>query len=512
MLVPIPVRFSNNVQVVAQHLLSNLQPDRTRSIQDCWEKYQSECALEILFYGRLLHYGSTQYSINLGPGTQACSRARTDQLEFLALEPATLCQGDDLDLPPLKTWLSHKVEVQAASRYWQLLDAASRECSIALEEAAVKVLLTELTLKTHWGSLGELLNVLKCSNDQDLQEHRTYVTDESTAKCLAESIVTNGVFRPPHVWGKTMNALRSPAEVARCLAAGIECMELRYFPDLSFWDGSRNKSATWSGHKVKRILLPDESSTAEEARRLTNQVRSALNCAGLVYKSRIDTVLDHGLFPWIPAVLRRLVGDKLTDEEKKVVCAFITCTVMMQNDMYVDFNPLLSLYESMSLNTRQLQLRQVLGKSVLKHLTQRGTTRQVMIYRLHDNIPSSLRLPGKKGTSGAAPIPKPATVSTPIAAGLDDDHDSSDKEEVEELLTPRKSVHAPVRSRQPPWSKEELDILTRAAAPKDSLQSQYERYVSFCRLSKIEDRTFMAYKYQAQRRRRLSLPGRYSAN
>lgn len=115
MLVPLPKHFGAEVQKVAQCLSEVLHPPDSlshRTIVQAWEAFQAECALEVLFYGKLLHRASTAYSINLGPGDICPSRAISDELEFMALSLPTVCQASDSELPPCRTWVKHPQDVR----------------------------------------------------------------------------------------------------------------------------------------------------------------------------------------------------------------------------------------------------------------------------------------------------------------------------------------------------------------------------------------------------------------
>ena len=71
---------------------------------------------------RLCRWANTNHAVNLGPGGYYASRSKTDDLQFLALEPYNSSSVDENEPPPLDVWLPCVKEVSThAFTRWLLL-------------------------------------------------------------------------------------------------------------------------------------------------------------------------------------------------------------------------------------------------------------------------------------------------------------------------------------------------------------------------------------------------------
>ena len=336
--------------------------------------------------------------------------------------------------------------------------------------------------------------MLKSETDEELKKHSTYITDHSDIKSLSESVVTNVVSKYPHVWSKATSSLFSiPQDASKSLMSGIESLQLRYFPDLSFWDKHRNRKVSWVGHKVKKLTLPNEAHLVSEAQDLSSKVRSLLHEEGIIFQSRIQCILDHPSFPWALPVLHRLKEDNLSVRDKVKILCYVTCLIILHNDMYVDYVKVLHLQDRLPLTIRQLQLRSVIGNTILRQLCGR---QQLKLYRVHTNIPCVLR------KVKDPPRGTPTTTAPSASEGTDPQdgnksitpNDPPSVEPEDNHVRIRKIRHLPVHRTYKVWTPQELEILHRVHEEvHGNKTNKYREYVRLCRENGLPDRHYRTF-------------------
>ncbi len=285
---------------VAEHLSTTmrnmLQCHKGKGGYECsWTAFQTELALEELFFGRTFSPRSRPYSVSLGTSTtnkNSISKVRG----FLGLAPVRSSSVGQSP-PPLSMWLSDNVQRLRVARVFTFSESLHAVPAV-VGDALVLLLLCDLHERN------DRINLASLKTTDPPTFMAKLVGCRSTSELSNELIARKG-FQYPLTFARALQLMLAHGhDPAECLRLGLQ--SLKWFPALAFWDEARNPKVKWDKISYVQLHLPtDTPSPAAQAAELTGDVCAMIERKDLSYASTLKRYRENGM-PWMAETLRRL--------------------------------------------------------------------------------------------------------------------------------------------------------------------------------------------------------------
>lgn len=322
---------------------------------ETWKAFQSELALEEVFYGRPLALEDTQLSSILGtsadrPKSLTCIRG------FPALSPCNSATSE-VSPPPLKHWTGDKRTADRIRQMFTFVESVSAAPPIVWE-ALWEILLQDL----QWRQLGKLS--LKDLQGADAPSNRAVVGGKKPEE-LVDKVLGKKAYPFPMLFQAALDlVVAAGSDPKTCLLARLQ--EVRWFPAFKIWE-TRNPRVSWNLRGVEQLYTDQRPLTIQsKAGKVEEMVLVEMERRGLMFASKLAKYQSYGM-AWMQRCLERLLQavPKFSTEDSLKVMTFVSCIGMLMNNDYVDFQTLKDLHSSLPCPQSRLQDLNLLSKSIL---------------------------------------------------------------------------------------------------------------------------------------------------
>lgn len=443
-----------------------------------WRAYQLELAIEKVIWGRPQLVSDYKLSRSLGPGSMYIDRSATSQRGFLALSSPTAAALDAESAPPFTALTKKDVQKERLRRIFTFSDLLSGSYAM-IGERYLSLLLHDLQCDIP-------ISNLAC---EDAPFHLK-VLGSKDVNSVVETVCKVGPFLTyPAVTQRASYMLRErDLPLQQIIKASVIESGIRFFPNVTLTDGSKNKKIQWNKKDVVEVSRgAQQLSRKGQVATMQADVLSYLLEGEFTFRSNLN-LFPNGI-PWLDKLLCRLEGAKLSRKQTVLVATFVTIVGLLQNGVYADYRKIKHLLEDLPISQAGLKSRQILSAFYLQKLC--GFT----IWKLHDNLYANLHLPkkddNKRKKAASVHQPEEQSEQAEELGQLEDDgaQDDDGTQDVQVVVP----MDLPTTYNNRKWQSVELKLLEEIAVERRPA-SAYRQYITLCRERQVPTRTFRAFE------------------
>lgn len=436
---------------------------------EAWKAYQSELALEELFYGHPLAPGDRQLTQILG--TSASGEKSVTRLRgFPALAPHNSATSE-VSPPPLTNWTQDTRSRDRIRRMFKFIESL---------KAAPPVLGAEL-----WNLLLADLKSTSRLHIDDFKGEKspglTKIVGAQQPEELIQLLTIRNAFPFPMLFQKAQDLVeKSGGNLKECLTLGLKDLNLTWFPKIQIWE-TKNPRASWNQRSVVQLYGQDKPLQMEtRAARVEEKVITEMERRGLVFSRKLERYQEHGM-PWVALCMKRMAraNPRLDDSNSLRIITFLSCIALIENNDYVDFRRMQELIRELPLTMNQLQQLLLLSKFTLPHKT------PFQLWKLHESIPT--RLPPR----GSAPPKKARQEEVQPEQPVEEEDVQRVEEEEEEGSVRKGLVRFYPSNSKVRWKSEEMSLVS--LDPKLTHRQAYDQYIKEVEKCSLPARTFISF-------------------
>lgn len=452
--------FMPTMQAICHFIQTKLESVKTAkgTHLGAWTAFQMECALQWLIWGSFFRPEDARLAKELGIGFDSLTSRRG----IIGLNAATTASNDG-EPPPLSVCTSSSLEQERIERIYNLARDGSDE---ELGEQLVKVL-----LKDFFGN--------KKVKYMELKGEGIFgrIVEGKTFEDLAEKISEKYQrFKDPFTFGQATKDI-AEEKVRKLLLSGLSVMRLKKFPAFKTTEGG-NQKITWDQKSFWLLHDGSRQSSIEFQPSILEAVIEEIEKREITYESNI-MIFKYKPMPWIIPCMKKF--KKELARQQTVIClVFVTCIILHQSGIFVHFDRLRKLKDSLpeSMSQEEMVRRKILSQTHFHNVN------TFHLKRLHESIPSDM--PRFSSTN-----------KQPKKVEEDEQLPDRDTLPLEEFQVIAQTVIVDSKGKR--WTEVELGLLALSSSGGGSVTEKYEKFKKECVNRQMPVRSFNAFRSRLNR-------------